>query len=570
MKILNSISVILLSLGLSSALPNFIYENDEQEILNINKDSIYNNLLSKYESLSIIKNNDLNELRDLNLENLWDIIENNIELNKINELIKSFEIKNYKKNLSPLYSNIFSNNNNNKINQNIKKSKFDDLIQLNNYPNYDLRIKNLKNPEQLGVDTVKQYTGYFDINGDEDEDTDKHLFYWFFESRNDPVNDPIILWLNGGPGCSSMTGLFFELGPSSIFNESLELTYNPYSWNANASVIFLEQPVGVGYSYTNKASSEVSSTKIAAKDVYVFLELFFKKFPNLIKNDFHITGESYAGHYIPNIASEILDHESERSFNLTSIMIGNGITDPLIQYDYYGPMACGKGGYEQLISDEDCDSLDNMYKTCSKLINTCYKSQNALTCVPATLYCERMMGPFEKTGLNYYDIRTKCEVNDLCYKEMGYIDNYLNKPEVMTILGCEVEKYTGCDDDVFRRFLLTGDEMKPFQQYISKTLESNIPVLIYAGDKDYICNWLGNKAWVEALEWEGQGSFNNATDLPWLSNVKNGEYAGDVKSNGLLTFLRVFNAGHMVPYNQPENSLDMVNRWIQGDYTYSD
>ena len=88
-----------------------------------------------------------------------------------------------------------------------------------------------------------------------------------FESRNDPKNDPIILWLNGGPGCSSSTGLFFELGPSSI-NKTLHPVYNPYSWNSNASVIFLDQPVGVGYSYTG--GDEVKNTLTAAKDVYVF------------------------------------------------------------------------------------------------------------------------------------------------------------------------------------------------------------------------------------------------------------------------------------------------------------
>src|SRR2546430_2617908 len=94
----------------------------------------------------------------------------------------------------------------------------------------------------------------------------------FFESRNDPKNDPVVLWLNGGPGCSSLTGLFLELGPSSI-DEDLNIVYNPYSWNSNASVIFLDQPVNVGFSYYG---SSVSSTVAAGKDVYALLTLFFK------------------------------------------------------------------------------------------------------------------------------------------------------------------------------------------------------------------------------------------------------------------------------------------------------
>ncbi|KAK1048254.1 hypothetical protein LTR33_014894, partial [Friedmanniomyces endolithicus] len=195
---------------------------------------------------------------------------------------------------------------------------------------FNLRTKKV-DPTSLGVDKVKQYSGYLD-----NEEDDKHLFYWFFESRNDPKNDPVLLWLNGGPGCSSLTGLFMELGPSSITKEG-KLEYNPSSWNANASVIFLDQPVNVGYSYSG---GSVSNTIAAGKDVYALLTLFFKQFPEYAKQDFHISGESYAGHYIPVFASEILSHKN-RNINLQSVLIGNGLTDGLTQYPYYRPMACG-------------------------------------------------------------------------------------------------------------------------------------------------------------------------------------------------------------------------------------
>ncbi|GMF03287.1 unnamed protein product [Ambrosiozyma monospora] len=180
-----------------------------------------------------------------------------------------------------------------------------------------------------------------------------------------------------------MTGLFFELG-SSFIDEKVQPVFNPYSWNSNASVIFLEQPVGVGYSYADKSS--VSSTAVAAKDVYAFLELFFGRYIQFNGNDFHIAGESYAGHYIPNIAAEIVRHE-DRSFDLTSVLIGNGITDPLIQYDWYGPMACNGtlSGYKQLIPDEDCEKIDQEYPRCARLTKICYDVPTALTCVPATL-----------------------------------------------------------------------------------------------------------------------------------------------------------------------------------------
>lgn len=198
-----------------------------------------------------------------------------------------------------------------------------DEFEVLNYKddNYGLRVKQ-SGVESLHLDTVKQYVGYFDVR-----DVDKHFFYWFFESRNDPANDPILLWLNGGPGCASDTGLFFELGPSFI-NGSLQPVYNPSSWNSNASIIFLDQPVGVGYSYAGK--EDVDTSQKSAKDVYIFLELFFQKFPKFLKNKFHISGESYAGHYIPTIGAEIISHP-ERSFELSSLLIGNGFVDVTVQ-----------------------------------------------------------------------------------------------------------------------------------------------------------------------------------------------------------------------------------------------
>lgn len=435
-----------------------------------------------------------------------------------------------------------------------QKQTFDFHVADNDLPNYKLRVK--ATPKSLGVDSVKQYSGYIDV-----EDEDKHFFYWFFESRNDPKNDPIILWLNGGPGCSSMTGLMFELGPSNIA-KNIKPVHNPYSWNNNASVIFLDQPINVGYSYSSKL---VSNTVAAGKDVYAFLQLFFKQFPEYLALPFHIAGESYAGHYIPVFANEILSHP-KRNFNLTSVMIGNGLTDPLTQYPLYEPMACGAGGADAVLEDEQCQAMQDLLPRCLLLIESCYESGLVWSCVPASIYCNNaQMGPYQKTGRNVYDIRTMCGGLDLCYEELGWIDEYFNLPEVMAALGAEVERYDGCNFDINRNFLLAGDWMKPYQKQVTSLLDLGVPVLIYAGDKDFICNWLGNEAWLNALPWLGHEQFLAAPVRDWRVH---GKSAGTVRNHRHFTFLRVFEAGHMVPHDQPANSLDMVNRWISGDYKF--
>ncbi|CZT19681.1 probable Carboxypeptidase Y homolog A [Ramularia collo-cygni] len=419
---------------------------------------------------------------------------------------------------------------------------------------FKLRTKKV-DPKSLGVDTVKQYSGYLD-----NEEDDKHLFYWFFESRNDPKNDPVVLWLNGGPGCSSLTGLFMELGPSSITKDG-KTKYNPSSWNANASVIFLDQPVNVGYSYSGSA---VSNTVAAGKDVYALLTLFFKQFPEYAKQDFHISGESYAGHYIPVFASEILSHK-KRNINLQSVLIGNGLTDPLTQYEYYRPMACGDGGWPAVLSEQECQSMDNSLDRCQSLIQSCYDSESVWSCVPASIYCNNaLIGPFQKTGQNVYDVREKCKGGSLCYDELEWIQEYLNRDDVMKALGAEVTKYDSCNFDINRNFLFNGDWMQPFHRLVPDLLKQ-IPVMIYAGDADFICNWLGNLAWTNALEWPGQKAYAKA-EMKNLTLSQSDSNVGSVKSSGNFTFVRIHAAGHMVPYNQPEASLDAVNRWLDGEW----
>ena len=421
------------------------------------------------------------------------------------------------------------------------------------FPNHALR---LKSPVSLGIDQVKQYTGYLDI-----EDESKHLFFWFFESRNDPENDPVVLWLNGGPGCSSMTGMLFELGPASI-SKKIKPVGNEFSWNSNASVIFLDQPVNVGFSYSEK---KVGSTRAAGKDVYAMLNLFFERFPEYNGNGFHISGESYAGHYIPGIATEILSHdEPERLFNLTSILIGNGITDPLNQAPSYQKMACGEGGHKPILDEEDCANYNNHLPLVQRLIQECYDHQDPFRCIPAEYAGNSLLEPFTKTGLNIYDIRGPCEDSStgLCYKGLDYIDEYLNRADVQEALGVETTNFESCSNSVGTSFMFTGDGSKPFHFDVAQLLDQyQVPVLIYAGDKDFICNWVGQVMWLDALEWSGADKYAQVETSLW--NVS-GVAAGEIKSAHGLTFLRVYEAGHMVPHDQPATALAMLNQWIYG------
>jgi len=356
-----------------------------------------------------------------------------------------------------------------------------------------------------------------------------------------------------------------ELGPCSV--EGNKTKSNPYSWNSFANVFFLDQPQNVGFSHGSKT---VRSSAEAAKDTWIFLQLFFSEFKHLAKLPFHIAGESYAGHYIPAIASEVLNLNTADSLsaktvpiNLESIMIGNGWTDALRQFPTYPEFA-----RENSLLDEDAiQSMERSIPRCESLVESCYRNpKNTFACLPAGIYCNRAVHqPYMNTGMNPYDIRRSCEGGGLCYDVLDEIAAWANREEVRAELGVDVEvkEYKSCSEDVNRRFFLDGDFARPLVNEIPRILSSGVRVLIYAGDKDWICQWIGNKAWTLQLEWFGKTDYINAEDDTWFSWMTLKE-AGEVRSAGNLTFLRVFDAGHMVPYDQPENSLDFMLKWIRG------
>ncbi|KAK9709662.1 hypothetical protein K7432_008884 [Basidiobolus ranarum] len=418
------------------------------------------------------------------------------------------------------------------------------------YPDFKLRVK-----EPTVCDpSVKQVSGYLDL------DSNQHFFFWFFESRSQPETDPLILWLNGGPGCSSLLGLLMEMGPCRADPNGNGTHINPNSWNNNANTIFLDQPFGTGFSYGENTTTSVEG----ADRVQAFLHLFLEAYPKYKKLDFHVMGESYGGHYIPAVGNAInqanmqATNETEK-INLKSIAVGNGLINPLIQYKYYSTMACNST-YPAILKQSTCTQMDQLYPKCARLISNCYDTRNASACSTAFTFCDQILNKFDEAKhVNIYDIRQKCPTPDQCYPVEEGLIKWLNTTQVEQEIGADL-RYQECSNDVYYRYTdVSGDWMYPYFEVIPSLLSNGIRVLIYAGDADFICNWYGNKAWALDLDWPGKKGFTEAQDLQWNNGNRS---AGEVRNYGNFTFLRVFEAGHMVPYNQPENALDMINRWL--------
>lgn len=180
-----------------------------------------------------------------------------------------------------------------------------------------------------GFKDLISYSGYFTV----DKTFNSNLFFWFFPAASNDKNAPIILWLQGGPGATSLIGLFGENGPF-IVKRKKGLKIRPYSWTNTNSVIYIDNPVGTGYSFTGNGYAQ-NETKVG-EDLYNGLIQFFTMFPDLQKNEFFIAGESYAGKYVPAISYTILkkNGNAKLEINLQGLSIGNGLSDPEHQFKY--------------------------------------------------------------------------------------------------------------------------------------------------------------------------------------------------------------------------------------------
>ncbi|KAL9246290.1 hypothetical protein vseg_019845 [Gypsophila vaccaria] len=414
-----------------------------------------------------------------------------------------------------------------------------------------LKFPNLYDPSEISVEDLGHHAGYYQIH----HSRNARMFYFFFESRRSK-KDPVVIWLTGGPGCSSELALFYENGPFRIAN-NLSLVWNEYGWDQVSNLIYVDQPIGTGFSYSSDRRDLRHNEEGVSNDLYDFVQAFFSEHPELVSNDFYITGESYAGHYIPAFAARV--HRGNKAndgiqINLKGFAIGNGLTDPAIQYAAYPDYALEMG----LIKKSSYNVINKIVPLCETSVKLC-GTDGTISCMTSYLLCNTIFGGIKLlTGnTNYYDIRKKCE-GKLCY-DFSNMEKFLDQASVKTALGVGDIDFVSCSRTVYAAMLV--DWMRNLEVGIPDLLQDEVKMLVYAGEFDLICNWLGNWRWVHSMEWNGQKDFAAAPEIPFEVD---GLQAGTLKTHGPLSFLKVHDAGHMVPMDQPKASLEMLKRWIDG------
>ncbi|EJD46926.1 alpha/beta-hydrolase [Auricularia subglabra TFB-10046 SS5] len=388
---------------------------------------------------------------------------------------------------------------------------------------------------------VYQASGYVDLNAN------MSMWFWFFEARNSPEAAPLSIWLNGGPGSSSMIGLFQENGPCRINNDSRGVSHNPYSWNEHSHMLYIDQPVGVGYSHGTLA---VTGSWAAAEAVYQMLQLFFADptFSKYKTDSFALWTESYGGHYGPAFSHYFQQQnalvESGQTaglvkINLNVLGIGNGLTDPLNQYPQYLNFA-KNNSYIQTVSDSVISRANTALTSstgCLAQIRQCYDTGVASTCSRAQSYCNNnILSPLAGSR-NVYDVRTTSSAYP------PSISTFLRNQTLMALIGAE-SAWQQTNNGVYSQFQSTGDWMKNSAPDLAVVVDSGVRTLVFAGDADYICNAFGVEAMVDNL----QSKFKDQYSAQKFSNwTVSGVHAGLYKNAGTFSYLRVAEAGHEVP-----------------------
>uniref|UniRef100_A0A672NH02 Carboxypeptidase n=1 Tax=Sinocyclocheilus grahami TaxID=75366 RepID=A0A672NH02_SINGR len=401
--------------------------------------------------------------------------------------------------------------------------------------------------------SFKHYSGYFSVADN------KHLHYWFVESQKDPANSPVVLWLNGGPGCSSLDGLLTEHGPFLIQDDGATLEYNPYAWNKIANVLYLESPAGVGFSYSDDKKYTTNDTEVATNN-YLALKEFFRLFPEFSKNEFFLTGESYGGIYIPTLAEIVME---DSSINLQGIAVGNGLSsyelndNSLVYFAYYHGLLgtslwndlqtfCCKDGVCNFYDNQDVNSIVynsglniyNLYAPCAGGVQQRVSIEN---------------GQFKLRGV--VSLFKSSRLDPPCTNSTPST-LYLNNPQVKSALHISPNAldWVICSAEVNLNYNRLFKDVK--KQYLKLLGALKYRVLVYNGDVDMACNFLGDEWFVESLQQEVQRR-------PWIYfNGETQQIGGFVKEFTHIAFLTVKGSGHMVPTDKPIAAFTMFSRFI--------
>ncbi|XP_011880871.1 PREDICTED: venom serine carboxypeptidase [Vollenhovia emeryi] len=407
----------------------------------------------------------------------------------------------------------------------------------------EARSKAVVQHKEMG--DISSYSGYFTVN----KEYNSNLFFWFFPAMHNPKTAPVVLWLQGGPGATSMFGLFMENGPF-IVTANKTLTTRKYSWNIAHNLIYIDNPVGTGYSFTGDDKGYVRNETQVGRDIHSALVQFFLLFPELRNNDFFVTGESYAGKYVPAVSYTIKDYniKAETKINLKGLAIGNGLCDPenqLLYSDYL---------YQLGLIDTNGKTLFQGYEQKGREFIKQKKYLEAFEMFDTLLNGDLSGKPSlfrNLTGFDYY--YNYLYTND--GNDSDWMSEWIQRADVRRAI--HVGNSTFHVETRTVEEHLKEDVMQSVVPFLTDLVQ-HYRVLIYNGQLDIIVAYPLTENYLKTLQWPGASKYAKAPRKIWMVGDK---LAGYTKTVDNLSEALVRNAGHMVPADQPKWALDLITRF---------
>lgn len=436
----------------------------------------------------------------------------------------------------------------------------------------------------------KLETGYVGL-GKNDEDL--QLFYYFVESERNPKQDPIIIWINGGPGCSALWPFFYQIGPlkfdyANVIGTLPQLEINPYSWTKVASVIFVDAS-GSGFSYAKTEEAYKTSDTATAASIHQFLRKWLERHPKYLSNPLYVAGVSYAGLIIPVIVEDIINGNEAGAYpkiNIKGYMGGNPLTDIDTDFNSRIPYA----HQFALLSDElfesaeancngDFTNLNSMNALCQNSIlrvDECLKDINEHQILEpmceSEMTTKRMLQqmPESSDKILVKSIRLSrppkswCRGDNYEYSTAWASDKTVQK--ALHVREGTIQEWLRCNDDHYE---LGRNSTSTFQYDITSTIgyhrnltQKHCRALIFSGDHDLVFPYIGTQKWIRSLELTLTKPWS-----PWFVNRQVGGYTEIFSYKDYsLTFATVKGAGHASPEYKPEECLSMVDRWLSRNF----
>lgn len=397
---------------------------------------------------------------------------------------------------------------------------------------------------------VKSYSGFLTV----DEAYNSNLFFWYFPSELKRQKAPLVLWLQGGPGSSSMFALFTENGPYWL-EKGGRLKKRRHSWSRFFNLLYLDNPAGVGFSFTGSTDGYATNQTTVGLGVFEALRQFLLLFPGLQHNRLILSGESYAGKYIPAVAHTILTkNSSDPPINVYGLFVGNPIIDPEDMLTHYSPYLAAHG----LLDEQGAQILAKR----EELILTHMRAHHwaeAANLFESTFFTKSTRNRTliaELTGLpNHYNM-----LEDSLEGKFGSFVEFLNRNSTKAALHVRGDPFgvTGCT--VYRT--LKPDILKSMKPEIGTVLE-NFRTLIYFGQFDIICPYYLHLQVIRNLDWSGSWEYMQAGRQPlrWKRAL-----CGYYKSAKRYTEVLIRNAGHFTPTDQPQWMLGLLRSFANGDF----